>query len=174
RQLRHHLSVQARQDPLTGLVNRPELERRLDRAATSSVRTGAEHALCFLDLDRFKAVNDRYGHAAGDSVLTELAGLLLSRIRGRDTLARLGGDEFALLLEHCPLEEARRVAEGLVETVRGHRFAWQGETLSVGLSVGVTPIRPDGPDGPGLLRAADEACYRAKDGGRDRVCVAGP
>ncbi len=174
RQLRHHLSVQARQDPLTGLVNRQEFERRLERAAASAFRTGGEHALCFLDLDRFKAVNDRHGHAAGDAVLTEIAGLLLSRIRGRDTLARLGGDEFALLLEHCPLEEARRVAEGLVETVRTHRFAWHGEALGVGLSVGVTPIRPHGPDAPGLLRVADEACYQAKQGGRDRVCVAGP
>jgi diguanylate cyclase (GGDEF)-like protein len=174
RQLRHHLSVQARQDPLTGLVNRQEFERRLVRAAASSARNGGEHALCFLDLDRFKAINDRYGHAAGDSLLTEIAGLLLSRIRGRDTLARLGGDEFALLLEHCPLEEAQRVGEGMVETVRAHRFSWQGQALSVGLSVGVTPIRPDGPDAPGLLRAADQACYRAKQEGRDRVCVAGP
>ena len=173
RQLRDHLSHQARHDPLTGLVNRAEFRRRLERAVASAARNGDEHALCFLDLDRFKAVNDAFGHAAGDALLTDLAGLLLSRIRGRDTLARLGGDEFALLLEHCPLDEARRVADELVATVREHRFVWETEALSVGLSVGVTPIRADGPAAPLLLQAADAACYQAKALGRDRVFVVG-
>jgi diguanylate cyclase (GGDEF)-like protein/PAS domain S-box-containing protein len=168
RQVRHHLSLQARHDPLTGLVNRQEFERRLGHAAASAVH-GGEHALCFLDLDRFKQVNDRFGHAAGDALLIDLAGLLLSRIRGRDTLARLGGDEFALLLEHCPPEEARRVAEALVEGVRTHAFAWQGQPLSVGLSVGVVAIQPHR-DAGAQLEAADAACYRAKALGRDRVC----
>jgi diguanylate cyclase (GGDEF)-like protein len=172
RQLRHHLSLQARHDALTGLVNRPEFERRLERAVVNATRGGGEHALCFLDLDRFKAINDRFGHAAGDALLSDLAGLLLSRIRGRDTLARIGGDEFALLLEHCPLDEARRVAEGLVATVSGHRFPWQTEALSVGLSVGVTPIRADGVTAPLLLQAADAACYQAKAQGRNRVFMA--
>ena len=173
RQLRHHLSIEARHDPLTGLVNRKELENRLERAVAGTARGGGEHALCFLDLDRFKAVNDRHGHAAGDAVLAEIAGLLLQRIRGRDTLARLGGDEFALLLEHCRLDEARRVAEGLVAAVGGQAITWQGEALTLGLSVGIAPI--SGEQGPrAVLAAADAACYEAKALGRGCVCVAAP
>lgn len=173
RQVRHHLSIEARHDPLTGLVNRKELERRLQRAVAGAARAGGHHALCFLDLDRFKPVNDRYGHAAGDAVLAELAGLLLSRIRGRDTLARLGGDEFALLLEHCPIEEAGRLAQTLVAAVAEHRFAWQGDALAVGLSAGVAPITGD-EQASAVLGAADAACYRAKALGRGRVFVVTP
>jgi diguanylate cyclase (GGDEF)-like protein/PAS domain S-box-containing protein len=169
RELRHHLSLQARQDPLTGLVNRPEFEHRLAHATASAGR-GAEHALCFLDLDRFKAVNDRFGHAAGDALLGEIASLLLASIRGRDTLARLGGDEFGLLLEHCPLLEAARVAENLVASVRAYALRWGEERVQVGLSVGVVSLDRDFTAAEALA-AADAACYRAKALGRGQVHV---
>lgn len=168
-QHRQQLSVEARHDPLTGLVNRAEFERRLVRAAQGGQRQGAEHAVCFLDLDGFKCVNDRFGHAAGDAVLRAVAARLLARIRGRDTLARLGGDEFALLLEHCPLAEATRLAETLVATVSQEPFHWEGEAVSVGLSVGLVALQGEAVEAAALLRAADEACYRAKSDGRCRV-----
>ncbi|HTU63360.1 MAG TPA: CHASE domain-containing protein, partial [Polyangiales bacterium] len=97
---------QANHDSLTGLVNRAEFEKRVERALASCKQYGTQHALCYLDLDQFKVVNDTCGHRAGDVLLRGLTGLLANAVRDRDTLARLGGDEFGLLLENCPLPKA--------------------------------------------------------------------
>ncbi len=169
RRLREHLSFQARHDPLTGLVNRKEFEHRLQRALHAVREHGMVHALCYLDLDGFKIVNDSCGHSAGDELLRQLATLLLGRVRGRDTLARLGGDEFGILLEHCPVQEAIRVAESLRSAVEQFRFPWSGQVFTVGASIGLAVVDRTLDSARVALSAADAACYRAKDLGRNRV-----
>ena len=160
---------QATHDSLTDLVNRAELEKRLDLAIGAFHLHGTPYALCYLDLDQFKVVNDTAGHVAGDEMLRQMASLLKARIRSRDTLARLGGDEFILLLENCPVGNALEIAEDVVATVREYRFTWQERRFAVGVSVGVAPITGDIIEGGQLITRADIACYTAKDLGRDRV-----
>jgi diguanylate cyclase (GGDEF)-like protein len=172
RQITRQLSHQATHDPLTGLVNRRELERRLARVVASARETGSAHGLCYLDLDRFKEVNDACGHAAGDELLRQLAGILRGELRTRDTLARLGGDEFAVLLEHCELEQARRIADALRLVVQSFRFTWEGNSFALGASIGLVEITAASGGESDVLRAADAACYRAKYAGRNRVHVA--
>lgn len=156
------LSYEASHDGLTGLVNRREALRRLRHMVASAEEQGAEHALCYLDLDRFKAINDLAGHCAGDRALAEVAGQLLDCVRQRDTVARLGGDEFLVLLEHCPLLHAIRIAREAREAIGRYRFSWRGQALPVGVSIGVVPVLGDGLDPETLLEVADQACYEAK------------
>lgn len=170
--LTHRLAHQATHDALTGLVNRSEFERRLERAITDA-RRGGEHALGYIDLDHFKEINDSCGHAAGDQLLREITQRLLTRLRSRDTLARLGGDEFGVLLEHCPLHRALEIANDLRDALNDYRFEWNGRPFSVGLSLGLVPLRPGSGDMPELLNKADAACYAAKQKGRGCVHVAG-
>jgi len=173
RHLARQLSWQATHDPLTGLVNRTEFERRLD-AALEALDGQRHHALCYLDLDQFKVVNDTCGHVAGDELLRQLTLLLQQTIRERDTLARLGGDEFGVLLEGCPLENALRITEEMRRTVKEFRFYWQDKSFELGVSIGLVPIDAPGIDRSELLSAADVACYAAKDKGRNRVHVYQP
>ncbi len=168
RRVTRRLFHEASHDALTGLVNRAEFERRLKRILEGAGTRG-ESSLCFLDLDRFKPINDTCGHAAGDEMLRQIGALLSGLMRKRDTLARLGGDEFAVLLELCPAGEARRIAENLRRGVEGHRFVWNGEAFSLGVSIGVTPIIPGKGTMQEALRAADQACYAAKGEGGNRV-----
>lgn len=163
------LSYQASHDALTGLVNRHEFERRLERVLTT-VQPNDEHSLLFLDLDQFKIVNDTCGHVAGDELLRQVAVLLQSKVRTRDTLARLGGDEFGVLLEHCPEEQTLRIANELRQTVQEFRFPWEGRGFNVGVSMGLVPIQA-GHTLSTVLGAADSACYAAKDKGRNRIHV---
>lgn len=165
------LSHQASHDALTGLVNRREFEKRLERALRQARKLGRQHAMCYLDLDQFKIVNDTCGHVAGDELLRQLTFLLRKRLRERDTLARLGGDEFGLLLENCPVENALRVADDIRQMVGDFRFAWQDKAFNVGVSVGLVPINGHSESIAGILSAADAACYAAKDKGRNRVHV---
>jgi len=171
RRLSRQLSYQASHDALTGLINRREFESRLQGALESARNEGNEHALCYLDLDQFKLVNDTCGHAAGDELLKQLAERIRSRVRASDTVARLGGDEFGILLETCPLERARTIAEELRETVRVFRFVWDNQSFEVGVSIGLVPIDGDSGGLVGLLAAADAACYVAKDRGRNRIHI---
>jgi diguanylate cyclase (GGDEF)-like protein/PAS domain S-box-containing protein len=169
RELNRRLSYHASHDILTGLVNRREFENRLERALKSAKAREASYALCYLDLDQFKMVNDSCGHNAGDALLGQLGALLKSKIRWRDTLARLGGDEFGLLLESCSLEEALRAAEGLKEAVGEHKFTWEERSFRLGVSIGVVPITPEAQDVASLLSAGDSACQAAKSAGRNRI-----
>lgn len=169
RELNRRLSYHASHDILTGLVNRREFENGLERALKSAKAQEASYALCYLDLDQFKIINDSCGHSAGDALLSQLGALLKSKIRWRDTLARLGGDEFGLLLESCSLEEAMRTAEGLREIIRDHKFTWDERTFSLGVSIGVVPITAENQDVAALLTAADSAAQAAKEAGRNRV-----
>jgi diguanylate cyclase (GGDEF)-like protein/PAS domain S-box-containing protein len=169
RRLSQLLTHQASHDSLTGLVNRREFERRLDGLLGNPAGSDAEHALCYLDLDQFKVVNDTCGHGAGDELLRQLTYILVERARRSDTLARLGGDEFGLLLVDCSIVDAKAVAESLREAVNEFRFVWRGRTFRLGASIGLVPFGAQGRDAAEILKAADAACYAAKDGGRNRV-----
>ncbi|MCP5151065.1 MAG: diguanylate cyclase [Ectothiorhodospiraceae bacterium] len=166
------MAWEARHDALTGLVNRREFQARLARALDASRKGAGEHVLCYLDLDHFKQVNDRFGHAAGDRLLEELAAMLRERVRGRDTVGRLGGDEFGLLMEHCPLEHAVRSARGLCEAVQAFRFRWHDHEIQIGVSIGVVSLTGHAENVQDLLAKADRACYAAKHAGRGAVRVA--
>ena len=158
-------------DQLTGLLNRNEFDRHLNNALDSAKREDLAHVLLYLDLDQFKVINDTCGHQAGDQLLSQLAMLLRGEIRGNDILARLGGDEFGLLLESCPLDKAKQIAEELRELISNFRFVWRDKSFSIGVSIGMAKITKDA-QGPGeVMSAADIACYAAKDMGRDRVHV---
>ncbi len=165
------LSYQATHDALTGLINRREFERRLEKALSVAREEGVAHALCYLDLDQFKIVNDTCGHVAGDELLRQLTVLLQSKVRGVDTLARLGGDEFGVLLNNCPLEQAQVVADLLRQTVKDFHFAWHDKPFVIGVSIGLVPITQDCETLANVLGCADAACYAAKDLGRNRVHV---
>jgi diguanylate cyclase (GGDEF)-like protein/PAS domain S-box-containing protein len=162
---------QANHDSLTGLVNRREFERRLKRAIQSTNDDGGNHVLLYLDLDNFKVVNDSCGHQAGDEVLREISVRMGREIRDRDTLARLGGDEFGVLLEHCSLEAALRIAKKLRDAVCSDGVFWEGRHFEVGVSVGVVVVEESLGDLEILLRAADSACYVAKQMGGGEVQV---
>jgi diguanylate cyclase (GGDEF)-like protein/PAS domain S-box-containing protein len=174
RAMAQQLIWQASHDSLTGLVNRREFERRLADLISTARSQGREHALMFMDLDNFKAVNDTCGHSAGDELLRQLTTIMLARMRGSDTLARLGGDEFGALLEACPLDQSVRIANAMRETVREFRFVWEGKTFNVGVSIGLVPIDAASNDINQVLAAADACCYDAKNRGRDRVQVHRP
>ena len=163
------LSLQASHDPLTGLLNRRELESSLEALLSAGQATPMQHALCYLDLDDFKVVNDRCGHAAGDELLKRLAQVLQSGIRKADTLARIGGDEFVVLMRDCSLEQAGHIADELTRKVRACGFDCAGERFEIGVSIGVVAITGSSPSMPAVLQAADAACYAAKNAGRGRV-----
>jgi len=169
RELNRRLSYHASHDVLTGLVNRREFETRLERALKSAKARETSYALCYIDLDQFKIVNDTCGHSAGDALLGQVGALLKSKVRWRDTLARLGGDEFGVLLESCSLEEALRTAETLREAIRNFRYTWEDRTFRLGCSIGVVPITAENEDVASVLSAADSACGAAKESGRNRV-----
>jgi diguanylate cyclase (GGDEF)-like protein/PAS domain S-box-containing protein len=171
RQLAQALSYQATHDALTGLINRQEFERRLRRVLETTQTGEAEHALGYLDLDQFKLVNDTCGHAAGDELLRQLSSLLKEQVRRRDTLARLGGDEFGVLMEHCSVQQALRVAEALRKAVENFRFLWEDKSFHIGVSIGLVPITTVSKDSTRVLSAADAACYMAKEQGRNRIHI---
>ena len=169
RQYIANLSWQATHDALTGLANRREFEFRLEQTLHQLSRQPARHALMFLDLDQFKLVNDTCGHAAGDELLRHICALLQSGLREGDTLARLGGDEFGILLENCTAEASEKIAENLRQTVQNLHFVWKGRPFVTTVSVGLVHITQSPATLESLLRAADMACYMAKEKGRNRV-----
>ena len=171
RALRERLSWSATHDPLTDLVNRREFEARL--ADWLKARPAGQLAsILVIDLDRFKAVNDLGGHAAGDRMLKEVAAIMQDAVRQGDTVARLGGDEFGILLMGCPTGFAAVVAEKILTQVRNHALVWNGESLSVGASIGALDIGANYLDVASVIAAADRACYAAKHAGRDSVFLA--
>ncbi|HEV8019585.1 MAG TPA: EAL domain-containing protein [Steroidobacteraceae bacterium] len=171
RGLARQMSYQATHDALTGLVNRRELERRLEEAIEGSRRGEGQHVLCYLDLDRFKLINDTSGHLAGDSMLREVAKLLRDAVRDSDTVGRLGGDEFGILLIGCPLEKARQIADDVTRSVGDYRFVWKDRIFNIGVSVGLVEISRESGTLEEMLAAADTACYVAKKQGSGRVAV---
>jgi len=170
-ELSRQLSYEASHDALSGLINRREFEIRLQRALDAAQATGSSHAVCYLDLDQFKIINDTCGHVAGDELIRQLAQLLQSRVRSNDALARLGGDEFGLLLHDCSMADAVGIANALLKAVEQYQFVWGASTFTVGASIGVVPLSGNFRRITQVLQAADAACYAAKDQGRNRVHV---
>ncbi|MBP1205822.1 diguanylate cyclase (GGDEF)-like protein/PAS domain S-box-containing protein [Duganella sp. 1411] len=169
RKLSKQLSWNASHDMLTGLINRREFELQIANALHSAKDEGHVHALLYMDLDQFKIVNDTCGHSAGDLLLQLLAKMLQTEMRDSDILARLGGDELGVLLPHCPPDQALLVADGIRQSVKNFRFVWDSRTFELGVSIGVVEINHNSKSMTELLIAADQACYLAKERGRNRV-----
>lgn len=165
------LSWQASHDALTGLVNRREFEHRLEALLAQPRPVGREGALLYVDLDQFKLINDTCGHQAGDEMLREVCRMLQSHLREGDTLARLGGDEFGILLKDCPAGPSARIAEHLRQAGHDLRVQWDNRQLSTGLSIGMVQLIPALSSIQEAMRVADMACYRAKEGGRNKVFI---
>ena len=159
------LEVLAGTDRLTGLYNRRKLDQILEDEVVRRRRYGSGFSVIMADLDRFKHVNDTYGHAVGDVVLVEFARLLKENTREADALARFGGEEFVIVCRHSSLDGCRALAEKMRETIAAHRFPTIGELTA---SFGVAGCREDDTAAT-LLARADAALYRAKKAGRNRV-----
>ncbi|MDR9467282.1 ammonium transporter [Marinospirillum sp.] len=174
--LQEQLNFQAIHDNLTGLINRREFEQRLHRLAEDfkTVDPDAEHLLCYLDLDRFKIVNDSCGHQAGDLLLKQLARQLQPLLRESDTFARLGGDEFGILLKYCSVEKGLEIAERLRLAVDAFRFTWEQQTFTLGVSIGLVHLNAQHQGIDEILSQADSACYAAKNLGRNCVHLYAP
>ncbi len=171
RGLTRRISYQAAHDALTGLINRGEFERRLAETLEGGHGDSVNSVLCYMDLDRFKAVNDTCGHLAGDNMLREVAKLIRDQVRDSDFVARLGGDEFGMLLIRCPLDKARQIADDVCNAIRDYRFVWQDRIFTIGISIGLVEVSRESGTLKDLLSAADSACYVAKQQGRGRVHV---
>lgn len=165
------IAYQATYDDLTGLLNRREFNEKLKNSVQKALEYQVASVLCYLDLDRFKIVNDTAGHLVGDRLLSELAQLLQSMIRKEDTLGRLGGDEFGLLLEGCCISEAKQICEQLIVAISNYRLKWKTLEFDVGVSIGLVDIYNGSTDAAELLSRADLACYQAKNLGRGRVYI---
>jgi len=171
RGLTRKMSYQATHDPLTGLINRREFEHRLDEAMDSAHSEEAVHMLFYMDLDRFKAVNDSCGHLAGDNMLREVARLIKEQVRDSDFVGRLGGDEFGSLLIGCPIEKARQIATDICNAIAAYRFVWKDKIFNIGISIGLVEISHVSGSLQDVMSAADSACYVAKQEGRGKVHV---
>lgn len=171
RKLMKRLSYSALHDTLTRLPNRASFELQLKRLLFDAAEHQHQHVLVFIDLDKFKAVNDSAGHAAGDALLRELSDLMQHHLRSSDFLARLGGDEFALLMPDCEVAQAHDVVQRIVAAVNDYRFQWLGRLYHVGASAGVTQISADNCQSGDVLSQADIACYNAKRSGRGRLVI---
>ncbi|BBC27052.1 EAL domain-containing protein [Pseudanabaena sp. ABRG5-3] len=174
RTLSRQLSWEASHDALTGLINRRGFEQQLVEAIASLQKHEQQHALCYLDLDQFKVVNDTVGHIAGDELLRQITTILHKGVRSSDTLARLGGDEFGLLLTQCPLAQATQIAETIKDLVHHFRFVWDSKTFMIGVSIGVVAIDKPNQNLMEIMGAADAACYAAKANGRNCIHVYRP
>ncbi len=158
-------------DELTGLTNRTEFELRLRRSVDIAREENRHHALLYLDLDQFKIVNDTCGHAAGDSLLRQLAPVLQKPIRSRDTLARVGGDEFCILLENCSDKKAINIAYQIRKLVESFSFTWEKKRIGLSVSIGMVFVTPESKSAEELLSAVDLACQSAKEQGRNCLQV---
>ncbi|MBC9072066.1 diguanylate cyclase [Thauera sp. CAU 1555] len=169
---RAQLEHQAMHDGLTDLGNRRLFVRDLDHALAGAQRGTQRTCLLMMDLNRFKAANDRYGHEAGDAVLTEVARRMEATGRANDRFYRLGGDEFTALIDGSDLNGVLALAQRIIDAVSAP-IAWNDHELQIGISIGVAPLSADGTDRDELLRAADGAMYQAKRTGRGVACAEG-
>lgn len=165
------MSHQASHDALTGLINRREMEVRLEHALQTALNNNQQHAFCFLDLDQFKIVNDTCGHSAGDELLKQLSRIFAKTLRDSDTIGRLGGDEFGILLLDCPTDQTTIIANKLLEAANSFRFSWQDNVFRISVSIGITIIDKSCISIKDILREADAACYIAKELGRNRIHI---
>jgi diguanylate cyclase (GGDEF)-like protein/PAS domain S-box-containing protein len=170
-ELSEKLTYQASHDPLTGLINRHEFERRLAHCLYLARERNSDNVLCYVDLDQFKVINDTLGHIAGDELLRQVTGLLSANVRKQDSVGRIGGDEFVLLIEHCTVDDAERLVNKVRKTIEAFTFPWEGQSFRITASMGLVPINSATGSITEALKRADTACYAAKDSGRNRVCV---
>ncbi len=164
------LMYQASHDDLTNLYNRRAFETHINSLLNSGVGEHRQHAMCYIDLDQFKVVNDTCGHAAGDELLKQVSHTLHESLRQTDVVARLGGDEFGVLFGDCSLPKATELAESLRKRVVSLRFAWEDYRFEIGASIGLVPF-DETASLTRIMVAADAACYIAKDKGRNRIHV---
>lgn len=165
------LTYQSSHDVLTGLINRREFEHKTEMLLSTLDHNSSEHALCYIDLDQFKVINDTCGHIAGDEMLRQISLVLKKSIRDHDTLARLGGDEFSVLMENTSPEEAFQAATKIKEAIQSYLFLWEDHSFQTSVSMGLVPIENPAISFKELLSAADIACYTAKEKGRNRIQV---
>ncbi len=160
-----------KKDWLTGMINRKEFEIRLRDALQDSFDNNSSHVLCFIDLDRFKIVNDTCGHRAGDELLRQITPIIKGHVSDTDVVARMGGDEFSILFSYTSIEKVLPALENIRQEVEDYRFAWNDTTFSIGSSIGVIGVTSDSGTLVDLLAAVDDACFRAKELGRNRIQV---
>lgn len=166
--INREMAYQAAHDELTGLYNRRKFERVLRDLLAQRGQMNGSHAMLYMDLDQFKVVNDTCGHHAGDELLRQLAVALKNLTRSSDTLARLGGDEFGLILHGCSMPRAEEVGQKILNMVNDFSFAWEGRSFTIGISIGVVDVSAHD-NVAEILMAADQACYSAKNRGRNRL-----
>ncbi|RXH58694.1 EAL domain-containing protein [Granulicella sibirica] len=171
RQVQTELRHQMLHDALTGLPNRKQLEISLRDAISDAENRSVEHALSFLDLDRFKIINDTAGHAVGDLFLRSVTNAIRRCLRDSDLVARLGGDEFAILLFDCKLDEANALLKRVAECIARIQFRWEGHVYQSTVSIGVATINANTGSASHVMKQADVACYSAKRAGRNRVTL---
>ncbi|NOR42073.1 MAG: EAL domain-containing protein [Gammaproteobacteria bacterium] len=169
RQLENKIKHQAAHDPLTDLLNRDAFDAELSNHVYGAIHDNQKHVLCYLDLDRFKLINDTAGHSAGDQCLIQVTSLIQSCIRNDDILGRLGGDEFGLILQNCNDDSALRIATNITKSISDLEFFWEGCNYNLGVSIGISPLNKSTADAADAIKKADLACYTAKDKGRGRV-----
>ena len=170
--LEEELEFKAHYDDLTQLLKRPELEKRIQRFKDRNMGKEIVGSVVFIDLDRFKPVNDSAGHKAGDALLKAVTEIMSEAIRERDTLARVGGDEFVILLENCPLNRAISITEKIRKDIDEFVFIWETQTFSIGISAGISEVTHELPCVLDAINIADQACLIAKKEGRNRIHVA--
>jgi Amt family ammonium transporter len=174
RKLAAQLNWQSSHDPVTRLYNRTEFDRQLTALLNQPSDDASVHCLLYLDIDRFKIVNDNCGHAAGDELLRQLAMLIKRSIRNSDLIARLGGDEFGILLTQCSIEVAERIADSIRRSIQGFRFLYGNKHFSQSVSIGMVPIDEQSCDLEQILSFADTACFSAKEEGRNKIHIYDP
>lgn len=174
RDMEKKLTFQACHDALTNLINRREFEIRLRQSIRDAQREKESHSICFLDLDRFKIINDTSGHAAGDEFLKQIAKTIQNQLRSSDVLARLGGDEFGIILNNCSITKAQNICHGIIRTIRDTRFIWGKNSFESGASIGIVPIDELTTSLSEVMGSVDAACYEAKNKGRNRIQVFTP
>ncbi len=171
KRLTQEISHQASHDSLTGLLNRQEFEFRLEEAISSAATHDVQHVLCYLDLNQFKIINAQAGHTAGDIILKQAADQMKEHIRSIDIFARLGGDEFSLLLVNTTVDQAKLIAQELINTIRSATFKWRDQHFEIGLSIGLITIDKNSQDPAHMLTRAELACFTAKDHGRNKLHI---
>ena len=171
KRLTQEISHQASHDSLTGLLNRQEFEYRLEGAISSAATHDVQHVLCYLDLNQFKIINAQAGHTAGDIILKQAADHMKQHMRSIDLFARLGGDEFALLLVNTTIDQAKLIAQELIDTIRNSTFKWRDQHFEIGISIGLITIDKNSQDPAHMLTRAELACFTAKDHGRNKLHI---
>ncbi len=169
RQLENTIKHQAAHDPLTNLLNRDAFEINLSDSVFDAKNNEKHHVLCYLNLDRFKLINDTAGYSAGDQCLLQVSSLLQTCIRNDDVLARLGADEFAIILKNCSSEGALKIAENITTTISNTKFHWDDCDYNLGICIGINPLSKNAKDAADAIRKADLACYTAKDQGENKI-----